>query len=191
MRVPILASILLLAAAASPALSQARTPPDAAVPYRDMRARAEAGDAAAQWELGMMLLNGDGAPKNEREAYRWVRASGEAGHENGMISTAVMLAMGQGVARDPAQARDWYRRTAETHGSAHALRGLAGMLITGEGGPTDLNRGMAYLQLADEAGDENAARLLAIVGPQVGAQIDPGRVEALKAEWIAAHGRPN
>jgi hypothetical protein len=190
MRLPILASILLLAAA-GPALAQAPVPTHAVAEHRDMRARAETGDALAQWELGMMLLNGHGAPKNEREAYRWVRASGEAGNESGMISTAVMLAMGQGVARDPAQARDWYRRTAETHGSAHALRGLAGMLITGDGGPTDLNRGMAYLQLADEAGDENAGRLLEIVGPQVGADVDPARVEALKAEWVAAHGRPD
>lgn len=86
MRWSILASILFLAAA-TPAAVAAQTPSEAAALYRDMKVRAEAGDAEAQWEIGMMLLNGDGVTRNEREAWRWVRASGDAGHEKGMIST--------------------------------------------------------------------------------------------------------
>ncbi|MBX9575879.1 MAG: sel1 repeat family protein [Caulobacteraceae bacterium] len=190
MRAVILASILLLGAA-SPALAQAPTPPDAATQYRDMKTRAEAGDAEAQWNLGMMLLNGEGTTRNEREAWRWVRASGDAGYENGMISTAVMLALGQGTTRDEAQARDWYRRAAERHRSAHALRGYAGMLIMGQGGPQEAERGLAYLELAGEGGDENALRILDAIAPQVAGRIDRPRVDALKAEWVAARGRPD
>lgn len=190
MRAVVLASILLMAAAA-PALAQAQTPPEAAAQYRDVKARAEAGDAEAQWNLGMMLLNGEGTTRNEREAWRWVRASGDAGYENGMISTAVMLALGQGTTKDEAQARDWYRRAAETHGSAHALRGHAGMLLTGQGGPQEVERGLAYLELAVEGGDENARRILDAIAPQVAGRVDRARVDAMKAEWVAAYGRPD
>lgn len=190
MRWSILASILFLAAA-TPAAVAAQTPSEAAALYRDMKVRAEAGDAEAQWEIGMMLLNGDGVTRNEREAWRWVRASGDAGHEKGMISTAVMLALGQGTAPDPAQARDWYRRAAERHGSAHALRGLAGMLITGEGGAADLTLGAAYLELASEAGDAYAARILEAIGPELAEQVDRRKVDSLKSDWVARHGRPD
>jgi len=190
MRAIVLASIILLGFA-TPALAQAQQSPDAAATYRDISVRAEAGDADAQWTLGMMLLNGDGTPRDEREAYAWVRRAGDAGHENGMISTAVMLAMGQGTAKDEAQARDWYRRAAETHTSAHALRGYAGMLIMGQGGPQEAERGLSYLELAGEGGDENALRILEVIAPQAAGQVDRARVDGFKAEWVAAHGRPD
>lgn len=197
MRLLVLASIVALSAAgpaaagAPPAQPQAiPNPSDRTWTYATALAAAESGDPEAQWNLGMILLNGQGVAADEREAYRWVRASGEAGYKDGMISTAVMLAMGQGVARDPAAARDWYVRAARQHRSAHALRGLAGMLIMGDGGPADLNRGLAYLELAQEAGDANAAYLIGQVGPAIAPQIDRSRVDALKAEWIAEHGRP-
>ena len=189
MRLPTVAAVLLLAMAA-PLAAQAQARPDPAAEHRAMQTRAEAGEAEAMWELGMMLLNGHGAPEDEAAAYRWVRAAGEAGYENGMISTAVMLALGQGTAKDPVQAREWYRKAAERHRSAHALRGLAGMLLTGEGGPTDLTRGLAYLELAHEGGDEPAARILERAGTQIAAQVERKAVDAIKAEWVAAHGRP-
>lgn len=159
--------------------------------YRHLRIAADAGDWRAQWEVGMMLLEGRGVPADPAEAYRHVRTSGEAGHAPGMISTAVMLAMGQGVARDPAQARVWYLRAAERHNSAHALRGLAGMLLTGEGGPPDLNRGMAYLEMALEAGDEVAPRLMEVVGSRIEGRYDRAEVDRIKADWIAARGKPD
>lgn len=190
MRASVFAAVLLLAAA-TPLIAQAQQRPDPVTEHREMRARAEAGEAEAMWELGMMLLNGHGAPKDEAAAYRWVRAAGEAGFENGMISTAVMLALGQGTPKDPAQAREWYRKAAERHGSAHALRGLGGMLLTGEGGPTDLTRGLAYLELAQEGGDQPAAQILARAGSQLAAQVDRKAVDAIKSDWVAQNGRPN
>ena len=159
--------------------------------YAHLRAAAEDGDWRAQWEVGMMLLEGRGVAADPVEAYRWVRMSGDAGHPPGMISTAVMLAIGQGVRRDPTQARVWYLRAAETHNSAHALRGLAGMLITGDGGSVEVELGLAYLELALEAGDEIAPRLMEVVGPDIEGQYDRAEVDRIKAEWITMHGRPD
>jgi len=121
--------------------------------------------AYAQWRVGMLVLQGMGVEADAAGAYRWVARSADNGSVSGMISRAVMLATGEGVAADPAQARIWYQRAAESGevGSAHALRGLGGMLVFGEGGAVDLPRGYAYLTLARDAGDPIAARVLARV----------------------------
>ena len=162
--------------------------PDPDLAYRHMRIAADTGEARAQWHVGMMLLNGEGVSVDRPEAYRFVRASGEAGHLPGMISTAVMLATGEGVQENDIEARGWYQRAAE-RGSAHALRGLAGMLLMAEGGPEDIERGVAYLELARDGGDANAAAILA----QFTIPDDPAlraRLNRIKTEWIARHGRP-
>jgi TPR repeat protein len=38
-----------------------------------LRARAEAGDTEAQYDLGVRYANGDGVPQNDAEAVRWYR----------------------------------------------------------------------------------------------------------------------
>ncbi|MCL2148656.1 MAG: sel1 repeat family protein, partial [Methanomassiliicoccaceae archaeon] len=45
-----------------------------------IRRRAEGGDAVAQYEIGMMCLEGEGVPQDDAEAVRWIRLSAEAGH---------------------------------------------------------------------------------------------------------------
>lgn len=116
----------------------------------------------AQWRLAMMYLRGAGVGKDLKEAYRWTSRSADNGFVDGMISKAVMLATGEGVEEDDESARATYQRAADqkVRESAHALRGLGGMLITGEGGPADLPRGFGYLMLAHATGDGMAKGLL-------------------------------
>jgi hypothetical protein len=61
-------------------------------------------------------------------------------------------------------------------------------VLTGEGGPQDLNRGFALLELAAAAGEPNALPLL----QQRRQYVRPVRadVEAEKARWLAAHIAP-
>lgn len=115
-----------------------------------------------QWRLAMMHLQGIGTQRNASEAYRILVEASEAGGVRAMISRAVMLATGEGVAQDGAAARLWYQRAAESGeiGFAHALRGLGGMLVAGEGGPVDLPRGIAFLRIAAAAGDDQAPGIL-------------------------------
>lgn len=152
------------------------------------RAAADAGDAEAQWTLGMMLLNGEGGPADPVEARRYVRMAAEQGLLEGQISMAVMLALGQGGPVDAVQARVWYGRAAE-QGSAHALRGLGMMLVVGEGGPEEPDLGRAYLEMAFEAGDENAAILIGVFDRE-GFPFSRAAVDKAKADWIARRGRP-
>ena len=42
---------------------------------RDLRVRAQRGDAVAQFELGNVYASGDGVPQNDTEAVKWYRLS--------------------------------------------------------------------------------------------------------------------
>lgn len=147
--------------------------------------------AYAQWRLGMRLLDGANGPSDPVAAYAWVAQAAESGSVQGMVSRAVMLAIGQGVPRDAAAARQWYHRAAHSGelGSAHALRGLGGMLMTGEGGPEDRPLGYAYLVLALEGGDQTAAaviqRMQHLIDDNVRAQAQP-IITAWRLEHTAA-----
>ena len=46
----------------------------------DWRKQAAAGDANAQWQLGLALANGRGVEKNEAEAIQWIRKAAEQGN---------------------------------------------------------------------------------------------------------------
>lgn len=161
-------------------------PQDPAKAYAYFLKAAELGNAGAAWKVGMALLEGNGVEADEQAAYRWVRKSAEAGDPRGEISLAVMLATGQGVREDDQQARVWYEKGVE-RGMAHALRSLGSMLLTGEGGPADPVRGLAYLQLASDAGEETAAKILQSLQTR---GIPQAEVDRIKSEWISAHGRP-
>lgn len=166
-------------------------PRDAVRAFEHMRSAAasnEPGGLFARWRLAMMHLEGVGTPRNPQEAYRIVAAASEAGGVNAMISRAVMLATGEGVAEDDAAARHWYQRAAESgeRGFEHALRGLGAMLAAGEGGPVDLPRGVAYLRIAQAAGDQNAETILQLFSDRVTPQID-GQARGIAAEWMRRH----
>lgn len=166
-------------------------PRDAVRAFEHMRSAAawnDPGGLYARWRLAMMHLEGVGTARNPQEAYRIVAAASEAGGVNAMISRAVMLATGEGVAEDDAAARHWYQRAAESgeRGFEHALRGLGAMLVAGEGGPIDLPRGIAYLRIAQAAGDQNATTILQLYSDRVTPQIDE-QARGIAGEWMRRH----
>lgn len=162
-------------------------PRDARRAFSFMRAAAaspQSRDGFPQWQLGMMHLNGIGTPRNQQEAYRWVAQAAERGSVDGMISRAVMLATGEGVAADPAAARGWYERAARSRRGnwTHALRGLGGMLVVGQGGPADLPRGFGYLLAAYANGDRAAGEIIQRLRPQITPEIERQAL-AVATEW--------
>jgi len=120
---------------------------------------AEAGDARAQWQIGMYHLKGERVPKNERTAYYWVKKSADQGYVDGLISFAVMNAIGQGTTVNKMAAFQAYEKAA-SFGSAHALRGLGAMYCSGEAPKTDRDLCAAALILAYEMEDDFSANLL-------------------------------
>ena len=68
------------------------------------RARAEAGDAEAQFSLGGMYEYGVGVPQDYVEAVRWHRLAADQGHAGGQSALAGMYSDGEGVSRDRVEA---------------------------------------------------------------------------------------
>ncbi len=120
---------------------------------------ADRGVHAAQWRMAMMARAGFGGGRDLARAYYWTLRAAEGGDLNGMLSAGVMLATGEGVARDAQAAADWYQRAIDQHKSAHALRSLGAMYLSGEL-PADHARGFAYLMIAFQAGEQMAPAIL-------------------------------
>jgi tetratricopeptide (TPR) repeat protein len=78
-----------------------------------MRARAEKGDAKAEYSLGYMYYHGKGAPQDYAEAVRWYRKAAEQGDARAEAVIGSTYFYGKGVAQDYAEAVRWYRKAAE------------------------------------------------------------------------------
>ena len=75
---PVAVATLSLAVLSPPVQAQDdQTPARSLV---DIRARAEAGDAEAQKNLGVMYAIGEGMPQDDAEAVAWFRKAAEQGH---------------------------------------------------------------------------------------------------------------
>lgn len=109
---------------------------------------AEQGDARSMAELGLMLSNGDGVPRDLAAAAGWLKKSAEAGFPEGMMLYAECLLHGKGVPEDPAQAADWYSKAAAL-GNLPAKVQLARMFQKGTGVPAKDPK--KALQLYEEA----------------------------------------
>ena len=73
----------------------------------ELRARAEAGDAVAQFNLGFMYTNGEGVPQDDDEAVRWYRLAAEQGHAPAQALLGAMYMDGRGVPQDDETAHVW------------------------------------------------------------------------------------
>ena len=80
----------------------------AAAQEPDLRARAEAGDVSAQYELGDMYWAGHGVSRNEAEAGVWYRQAAEQGQPQALWYLGDMYSEGLGVPQDFVEAHMWY-----------------------------------------------------------------------------------
>jgi len=90
-----------------------------------LRARAEAGDAEAQSNLGFRYEYGEGVPEDSEEAVRWYRRAANQGHADAQYSLGAMYGTGEGVPQDDAEATRLYRLAADQgHADAQWFLGL-------------------------------------------------------------------
>ena len=89
------AAVAVLVALAVGAPVQAQTPEIDA-----LRARAEAGDAEAQFNLGTVYADGEGVPQDDAEAARWFRLAADQGLGEAQNNLGFMYDTGRGVPQD-------------------------------------------------------------------------------------------
>ena len=78
---------------------------------------AEQGDAATQFNLGLMYANGQGVKQDYFEAVKWYRQAAEQGHANAQANLGSAYGAGRGVRQDYTEAVKWFKKAAE-NGSA-------------------------------------------------------------------------
>ena len=80
---------------------------DYATAFREWKAAAEAGQAEAQFDLGLLYAQGLGVTRDMSEAGRWYRKAAEQGNAEAEFALGQMYSRGWGVPRDEADALRW------------------------------------------------------------------------------------
>ena len=116
-----------------------------------VRKAAKAGNAEAQFRLGVMYGNGDGVALDYEQARSWFEKAVAQGHENALITLAWMFANGTGVEVDEERSRNLYLEAAR-RGSAKAQYVVATMYRFAQYGlAKDISRAVEwYLKAADQ-----------------------------------------
>jgi hypothetical protein len=96
-----------------------------------LQKQAEAGDAAAQFQLGRLYFRGEGVAKDEKAALAWIEKSAAQGNTDAITSMGYFYSKGAGVPKDEKKAVEWFRRGAEA-GSATCKLNLGLLLRQGE-----------------------------------------------------------
>jgi TPR repeat protein len=77
-----------------------------------LTSRAEAGDAAAQFDLGTHHYRGEGTPRDPAAAVQWWQKAADQGNPNAQANLGVAYAKGEGVSRDMGRAADLLQKAA-------------------------------------------------------------------------------
>jgi Sel1 repeat/MYND finger len=115
---------------------------------------AEAGDAFAQFNLGLCYFKGTGVTVDKREAVKWYTRAAEAGHVNAQHNLGRCYMTGNGVAVDKC------KRAADT-GNSSAQGALGSCYFFGEGVDIDKREAIKWFTLAAKAGVAIAQKILA------------------------------
>ena len=105
---------------------------DYATALREWKPLAKQGDAAAQFNLGVMYEKGQGVPQDDKTAVKWYKLAAKQGHANGQSNLGVMYRDGRGVPQDYKTAVKWYKLAAE-QGLNFAQHNLGTMYYSGQG----------------------------------------------------------
>ena len=105
---------------------------DFATALKEWKPLAGQGDADAQYNLGLMYLNGWGVPQDDKEAVYWYKLAAEQGDAKAQYNLGVMYDVGEGVPQDDKEAVRWYTLAAEQE-HAKAQYNLGVMYALGEG----------------------------------------------------------
>jgi murein DD-endopeptidase MepM/ murein hydrolase activator NlpD len=121
---------------------------------------AEAGDAEAQFRLGLLFDLGQGVPRDLATAYVWYRRAAEAGLAQAQFNVAVMQDSGLVGPRNAVEAARWYRKAA-VQGHHRAQYNLAQLYTSGDGVLSNIARAKAWYRVAAHGGLTAAADKLA------------------------------
>ncbi|MEO5339819.1 MAG: DUF1566 domain-containing protein [Magnetococcus sp. MYC-9] len=118
-------------------------------------ARAEQGDLASQWALGIGYLEGRGVTQDMAKAEHWLRKAAEQGSAKAQYRLARLYDKGQGVTQDLPGAAAWYRKAAD-QGLAVAQNNLGNFYRDGRGVEQNHEAAVTWYRKAASQGDGSA-----------------------------------
>jgi TPR repeat protein len=77
-----------------------------------IKAKADKGDALAQYNLGTYYLFDTGVAKDGIEAVKWLRKAADQNHAPAQFELGICYASGNGVVKDDVEAVKWFRKAA-------------------------------------------------------------------------------
>ncbi len=135
---------------------------DYAKALRLIRPLANDGDAAAQFNLGVMYLTGHGVQQDDAAAALWFRKAAEQGYALAQTNLGVLYRDGRGVAEDATEAVMWLRKAAD-QGDAVSEFQLGNQYAFGKGVPQDYSEAMIWYRKAAEQGHRKAMLFLGVI----------------------------
>ena len=133
----------------APAAGATTPPPVSEV--EALRQAAQAGDARAQYDLGIRYASGRDIAKDDAAAAQWFERAAVQGLASAQYNLGVMYDRGLGVKEDPTLAFFWYQSAAE-QGHARAEHNLATAYADGKGTNADLAQAAKWFEKAAAAG---------------------------------------
>jgi TPR repeat protein len=127
-----------------------------------LRAEAAKGKPAAEYEVGVRLVEGNSAPVNAEEGLRWLRRAAKSGIIPAHLWIGSLYEKGQGVDKDLTLARTHYLAAAEK-GNAKAMHNLAVLYAEGIDGRRDYKTASRWFLRAAERGIADSQYNLAVL----------------------------
>lgn len=146
---------------------------------REYKPLAQAGDAEAQYWLGVMLMEGTGIEANPEAALRFLRESADQNNAEAQSYLGWVYETGNGLEADEEQALSYYRLAA-AQGSLYAQTAAANLLLARTDDPAAIAEAVELLNEAKDQGDTWAlGRLGILYSDGVGVPRDPAEAERL------------
>lgn len=119
--------------------------------FTALQKKAEAGNANAQFNLGVRYGNGQGAPKDAAKAVEWWQRTAAQGDVGAQVNLGVAYAIGEGVPKDTAKALEWWQKAA-AQGDAEMQYRLGQKYAYGRDVPKDAAKALEWYQKAATQG---------------------------------------
>jgi hypothetical protein len=154
----------------------------------DLTAKADKGDAEAQFQLGQRFAAGKDVAKDETKALQWFLKAAAQDHGKAQVSLGSIYAHGFGVPQDWAESIKWYRRAA-LQGDRIAQHNLGLDYNHGHGVERDFVKAARWYRLGAEQGQARCQYNLALLY-EAGQGVPQSDLEALILHTLAA-GHPD
>ncbi|MFZ6743829.1 tetratricopeptide repeat protein [Undibacterium sp. JH2W] len=148
------------------------------------KAAADKGNADAQFNLGLMFLNGEGVQQDYRQALNWFEQAASKGNVRAQVNIGRMYAKGKGMLSNHGIAASWFKKAAD-QGYADAQYSLGILYVTGTGVGRDYNKARDLFQQAANQSNASAQYQLGLLYLK-GRGVTENLVEAYK--WLSLAG---